>query len=123
MKKSPINFISEIKVDDIEIRFENLNEVCQGGPVFGDLLINDINFFPKNKFGGPLLNHKEYLFVPVLVRKFFSSYFQIGKINLEKKSLIIIKGKFEIIILDRIIEDNIYFFTDLMCETEKHIDI
>lgn len=66
---SHINFPTEIEANGVKIKLANLTEsICQGGPTVGDLEINGVSAFTKNKFGGPFFIHKGMLYISELCK-------------------------------------------------------
>ena len=80
-----------------------MNEICQGGPLIGTLIVNGQKVFCDKRFGGPLLCCKNLAFVPMYIRKFCVSGFMLTVIELN----------YDLVYLDSIDEDEILFYQDI----------
>jgi len=109
---TPIDFLTEIKVDDVEIVYNNTFEIGQGGPIVGYLSING-ELIPNNYFGGPILLDNQYIYIPIYMKRFLSWRFKLARINLSSLKIDIV-GKWEsVIFLDRIENGMIFFYEDV----------
>ena len=120
--ESPIDFLARKKVGETEIVYSRLLEVVQGGPILGDISINDKNI-PKYRFGGPALIDKDAVYVPLFIRKFFTSGFKIAKISIPDLAIKTIGPLRPVICLSRIDGDKLYFFEDIGRTILTHIAI
>ena len=109
--ESPLDFCVEKKIGVYSICFSDLFEICQGGPVVGKLSINGASV-QGYKFGGPYLVSMNFLYIPVLSRKFLGVGFQLGRIDLENIDLTLIGSNEPLIFLDRIEDEVIFYFGD-----------
>lgn len=124
MKKfeTPFDFQNRIDINDISISYLDLMESCQGGPEIGFLSINN-SVIPSYKFGGPILIQDKYIYAPILFKKIFSTGFKLGRIDTSTQEIKIF-GKLENLIFLNKIEDNIvYFYLDIDKSLEKQIKI
>ena len=109
---TPIDFSTEIKVDDTEIMYHNTFEIGQGGPVVGNISINGI-FIPNHYFGGPSLFDEQYLYIPIYMKKIISWRFKLARINFNSLTVDAI-GKWEsVIFLEKIENGTIFFYEDV----------
>ena len=109
--ETPTDFETSITLNGITIAFNNLQEISQGGPVVGNLLID--NKIVYGTFGGPFLNENEFLFIPIYLKKrFFGWGFKLAKIDLNNGHCYIVGSIKKLIFLDKIEKDVIYFYED-----------
>jgi hypothetical protein len=80
--QDPADFGLELVFDGIEVRYDNVYEIGQGGPITGALYI-DQTWVRNFRFGGPLLYSDGYLFLPVFVKRFIGTGFRLAKINIK----------------------------------------
>ena len=62
---SPWSFGPTKEMQGVELRYLDLMELFQGGPLTGRLFINGNQISPKDKFGGPALIDRETVTVPI----------------------------------------------------------
>lgn len=110
--ESPINFNTNMNIGNYYISYSNLKEICQGGPEIGNISIND-KLIDLYFFGGPFLFKEDCIFIPVYFKKFFNTGFKIGKLNLMTFQIEFVGKTKDLIYLDKIEENLIYFFEDL----------
>lgn len=109
--EDPINFETTKSFMSFTLTYKNLMELSQGSPVVGDVYINEKKISSK-KFGGPAIFTNEYLYIPIYIRNFWNSGFRFARINLSNLN-VEIRGKiFDLILLDKI-ENNIIYYYDL----------
>ena len=109
---TPWRFTKYIQQDNWHIQYTDLNEICQGGPLVGTLIVNGQKVFCDKRFGGPLLCCKNLAFIPMYIRKFCVSGFMLSVIELNSMRLGLIKGIYDLVYLDSIDEDEILFYQD-----------
>lgn len=109
---TPWRFTKDIQQDNWHIQYTDLNEICQGGPLVGTLIVNGQKVFCDKRFGGPLLCCKNLAFIPMYIRKFCVSGFMLSVIELNSMRLGLIKGIYDLVYLDSIDEDEILFYQD-----------
>ncbi len=108
---NPVEFSSKLILNKICVEYIDLHEVCQGGPQVGTLLVN--GKIVLEKCGGPLLFTGGNIYVPTLVRRFLRVGFKLAIIDVSTLSVNVIGKIRDLIYLDRVEHDKIYFFTDL----------
>lgn len=111
--ENPIDFNQSMKEDGYEISYSDTREIAQGGPIVGRLSVNNFLIHPIFLFGGPPLKCKNLLYVPVFVRKFCVAGFRLCVINLDTREFYMIGKVKNLIFLDRIDNDKIYFYENL----------
>lgn len=119
--EDPTQFAINKKVGEIQIMYFDLMEIAQGGPLSGYISINGKTM--EGRFGGPFLIKDNYIYIPILEKKFFGIGFKLARINtftLEIKRLSKIK---DLIFLEKIEENKIYFFEDISKTIERTISI
>lgn len=109
---TPWRFTKDIQQDNRHIQYTDLNEICQGGPLVGTLIVNGQKVFCDKRFGGPLLCCKNLAFILMYIRKFCVSGFMLTVIELNSMRLRLIKGIYDLVYLDSIDEDEILFYQD-----------
>jgi hypothetical protein len=116
--EDPMNFESHKIINGNEISYVDLMEIAQGSPVIGTLIING-HIIRSYKFGGPLIFTSGFIFVPVYVRNIWNSGFKIAKIDLGTLSIGIIGKINDLIFLEKIENDKIYYYDNLSKITIK----
>lgn len=109
--ESPWEFDLRKKEGDVEVVFINEMEVSQGSPEVGDLMLNGEPM--SGRYGGPVLIENGYLFVPIFIKKFCVASFRLVRINSKTFEYEYIGHFHDLIWLDRIENNKIYFFSDL----------
>lgn len=109
--ENPSEFTTYIESGDIKIQYSNLMEIAMGGPEVGNILINNI-LIKNHRFGGPLLIKKQFVYAPVFIRRFFFSGFRLARINLTTLKVDLIGKKRDLIFLERIENNKVYFYED-----------
>jgi len=102
------------------IQYKDLNELGQGGPTTGKLLIDGKEYF-KHKFSGPIVFYENLICVPVLDQSWITSGFRIGLVDLNNFTLNLIGNREPLILMREVKDNKIYFFTDIYGSTEKTI--
>lgn len=87
-------------------------EISQGGPEVGKISVNG-KLIATFLFGGPIIYQDNYIYAPVFIRKFFKSGFRIAKINVQNLEVQVLGKYFNLIFLDKIDNQKIYFFLDM----------
>ena len=96
-------------------------EVCQGGPVVGDLSVNG-KILEGLRFGGPLLHKDESIILPLFVKKIWNTGFVIVSINLKSLVMNKLSKVFPLAYLSRVEGLRIYFFEDCNKTKESSVD-
>jgi len=123
MKETPFQIIPNRNIEGIEIRFENIRELCQGGPEIGQLLINGARMSSDQWFGGPIMINDRSIIAPVYTRSFLKSGFRISMINIDSKEIKYISKIYPLINLISITEKKVIFTTDLDNKSLKEVSI
>ncbi|MGN6437320.1 MAG: hypothetical protein ACTHMM_12335 [Agriterribacter sp.] len=110
--EDPIQFDVQKKIGDIEIAYSDLTEIVQGGPQVGMISINGRTIDSK-LFGGPCLYDDEYCYVPILIKRFLGNGFKLAKINMKTFHIELIGKARDLIFLETIENNKIFFFEDL----------
>ncbi|NVO03860.1 MAG: hypothetical protein HXX09_14275 [Bacteroidetes bacterium] len=113
MKIDPYNFITQFNIEDSIVSYYNLVEICQGGPLVGFLLLNNQPLLENIYFGGPSLLFENKIIIPQLLKHFFSKKFIITIIDIKTKKSKVFGKKKDLILLSRIQENKIFYYTDL----------
>lgn len=107
--ESPTDFETEFSCSGHIIRYSNLVEIVQGGPVVGKLFIDDTPV-GNYHFGGPALYHDNKLFAPMFIRKFCISGFRLCVIDLERLNVYFISKIKNLIYLDHIKDNQVFYY-------------
>ena len=99
--ENSIDFKSEKERETFSVKYDNLMELCQGGPEIGNVSINGI-LIEGYRFGGPMLLTENVVYMPMFKRGLFSSGFVLVKIVLETGDMIEFGKVRPLIYLDRI---------------------
>lgn len=110
---TPWVFTTELQQDKWHIKYSNLTEICQGGPLVGNLIINGQKVFKNKFFGGPLLYFENSVFIPMFIHKFCISGFMLSVIELNSMQLRLVKGIYDLVYLDSLDENKILFYQDI----------
>lgn len=110
--ETPISFVSEKQFPHLNIKYIDLNEIGQGGPEIGKLLINDI-LVSKHLFGGPFLKDENFIYLPIYLKSFFHKGFKIAKVDFKTFEIEMLGNFKNLINLYKIDKTFIYYFTDL----------
>lgn len=109
--EDPTQFDIKKKVGDTELVYSNLMEISQGGPEVGSLSIN--GHMLEGRYGGPAIFHNEYIYVPAYVKKFIKKGFKLVRIKVTNLELEYWGKIKDLIFLDKVEENRIYFFEDI----------
>jgi len=87
--------------EPIEIR--DRFEICQGGPEFGTLYVNNKKLFEKDIFTGPMVEYENTLYLVRRKKSFFSfKSFQLCAIDLSLESVSELDSASEFIQIDKV---------------------
>lgn len=117
MKETPITFTTKKSHDGFQIEYQQLMEVCQGGPEVGVCFVNGIEIEGR-RFGGPFIIKDGVAYLPEFQRKFIKSGFLLATIDLRTKKVKNIGKMKPLIFIDQIENGILYFFEDLK-QTKK----
>ncbi|QEY26139.1 hypothetical protein [Neisseria zalophi] len=120
---TPTNFQTNFFIDGFEIEYINLIEVNQGSPLVGNLSINQKIYSNKLQFGGPFLYDKKFLYIPVFIRRFCIVGFKLAKLDLSNLAIQYIGNIEDLIYLNKIENEKIYFYTGIYKHSEKYFFI
>ncbi|WP_294142924.1 hypothetical protein [uncultured Sanguibacteroides sp.] len=122
ISETPWDFLIEKNIDDFMIRYSDLKEIVQGGPIIGRLSINDKPIL-KYLFGGPCLNWDTYIYVPLFTKEIFKRGFCLCRINLLTREIGFLSKMEDLIYLDRIEGNKIYYYLDINRTKQQNCDI
>lgn len=112
MLQDPINFISEIEINGNLFNYSSLFEIVQGGPEVGFFSINNRQI-QGVKFGGPFITNGNYVYIPMFVKKWYKSGFQLAQIDIRNLNVKPIGKIKDIVFIEKVEDDNIIVFEDL----------
>ena len=114
-KGNPLSFNLSYVENNYEIHFNNLHNFAKEGPLCGNLYINGENvkcpFY--NGFGGPILLNGDFIYLPLYqVKKNWKDIVggYLVEVEMSKLSFRVIGHKQEIIYLDHLDNDNLYYY-------------
>jgi len=109
--ENPIQFDIKKKIGDVEIIYSDLMEISQGGPEVGNMSIN--GKMVEGRYGGPVLYKDSYLYAPAYVKRFFGTGFKLVRINIVTLKVEYLSSTKDLIFLEKIEGNRIYFFEDI----------
>lgn len=118
MYQSPFLFNSTYLVGGLTIEYKNLLEVCQGGPIVGDIYINGKRI-SYNRYGGPLLFDDRFIYVPL----FSGAKFIVSKIRITDFETCFIGTYRDIIDLKKFENNRLYFYDSIYDNTLKFYNL
>lgn len=110
---TPIYFTEKQSVAGLEVEYIDLMEICQGGPAIGKIKIGGKLFDDAAYFGGPLLSEGVIIYIPIFIKKLFSSGFKLCVINTTTLGHEIWEPFRDLIFLHSVEEERIAFYEDL----------
>jgi len=110
--QTPVDFNDKVVIDNVVIEYHDLHEISQGGPVVGSLSINK-EIIGDSLFGGPFLIHDNSIYIPAYVKKFIGWHFRLMKINMSNFDRTFIGNTKNLIFLNRVESNYIYYFEDI----------
>ncbi len=119
--EDPIQFNIKKKIGDVEITYYDLKEISQGGPEVGNLSIN--GQVVMGSYGGPAIYHNEYVYIPVHLKKFLGTGFKLARINTGTLEVEYLGKTKDLIFIDKIEGNRIYFFEDVNKTIRKHYEL
>lgn len=119
--ESPIQFDLKKKIGDFEIEYINLMEFSQGGPEVGNISIN--GRLVNGRFGGPSICEENDLYVPMQVKAFLGTGFKLTRINITTLKVEYLSKIKDLIFLDKIVGNEIYFFEDMDKTIQSRLSI
>ena len=117
-------FTTQIMVNNRKVTYGKLSEIVQGGPEIGALLIDNAISHPGLLFSGPLLVYKEkYVLLPLYTKSILSSGFILVVINTDNCNIAKLTTLKPIILLERIEDNTLTYFTDLENKNKEQIKL
>ena len=124
MVSDPIYFSSIVTSFNEVAEIRDQIEVCQGGPVVGQLYFGENSYFKGSLFGGPMLSHQNKLLLPSRSKSLFFNGFVLCIVDVKLKSIHKTKLKSEVIWLTKVDNGKLYYRESLdEGDTEKTIEI
>ncbi|CAN5294277.1 hypothetical protein BH09BAC6_BH09BAC6_17610 [soil metagenome] len=118
--ESPIDFIYKTKIEQVEIEFKETHEIAQGGPLIGFLFINNKKIYDY-EFGGPYLYDRGNFFTPVYVKDSVWG-FKLAQINIQELSITILGNIKNLIYLNKIEGNRIFFYQSIKKQVLSYYD-
>lgn len=122
MKIQPYGFPLKWQFNGSYIAYENIKEISQGGPEIATLKINGVLI--DGLYGGPPLFFKESIYVPLMKKNFWGKIqFVVAKIRLNDLKTICFNNPERLILLDKIENNKLFYFTNLDCNKTLSISL
>ncbi len=119
---TPWNISRQVDTGELAIHYGKITEVCQGGPEIGTLWINGKMPFHSDMFGGPMIiQENKAVFLPRFDRR--RRQFELCRIDLDTLRISILTPPRNLIWLDKLEDDILYFYEDLNREALSHFDL
>ena len=109
--ENPIYFDTTKIMEGIKLTYSDLTEISQGGPQVGSMAINGKAV--PGYFGGPGLYGNGYVYVPAYVQKVLGWGFKLSRISVSTLKVDYLGKTRNLIFLDEIEDNRVYFFEDL----------
>jgi hypothetical protein len=119
--EDPIQFDLKKQIGEVEMAYSNLMEICQGGPLVGNLTINGKGV--DGRFGGPAIFQNGYLYVPAYVNKILGTGFKLSRIDIQSLQIEYFGKTNDIIYLSQIDGNLIYYFTDIGKSAQRSYEL
>jgi len=110
--ENPIQFELNKNLENDEVQYSNIIEIAQGGPEIGLLSVNG-KILEGYLFGGPCIFNNDYIFAPLYIKSFFSSGFKLAQIEIKSRQVTKLGKCKDLIYLDKVKNNKVYFFEDL----------
>ena len=120
--ETPTSLCLKKDVGQFEVAYQNVMEVCQGGPEIGNLSINGEEIEGR-RFGGPFIARNDLILIPEFKRKLIRSGFVLCEIDLASRSVKVKSKILPLIFLDRLEGNRVFFFEDLEKTSESFVEI
>lgn len=119
---SPWDFPIDIRIGNFHMEYFNLAEVCQGGPIIGNIKVNNKPLFPHIFFGGPIIAKQD---TDILIPCFNMQHrmFELWQISLSTHDMKILTPPRDVIWLYELTNDTIYFYDDMRKENYSYVNI
>jgi hypothetical protein len=118
---SATDFPDQYEYQGHRIEFTGTTKVGQDGPKIGKLLIDDKELLPDQYFSGPLIFFRDLLFAPIACRSLFTTKFKLVSIHLDTFHMTTLGPETGLILLEKIENGKLYFFTDLKNSKRRNI--
>jgi len=119
--ENPVQFDISKEFDGVNVAYSDLIEVSQGSPEIGTIAING-NQVKSYRFGGPCICDGKYVYAPAYVKRFLGSGFKLAKINAENFEVEFLTKTKDLIFLDKVEGNRVYFFEDIDRTTYRYYD-
>lgn len=120
--ETPLDFSKNKNLNGNIIQYINLMELCQGCPETGNIMINN-NIINNHKFGGPLFEYKNDIFLPIYTKTLFKRGFKVARINLKTLEITKFGSITNFVYFDKIENNKIYYYSDIKKQKLCIIDL
>lgn len=115
----PMDFAEKLELEEFILRYKNLREISQGGPMLGELYLNGKRLFRDKECGGPSIIMQDILIVPVYIRSFFQAGFKLGMVNMRNKKQKVFGKMEDYIHLKKDDKGNVFYYSDRIKSKEN----
>ena len=123
MFKDPVQFETQYVHLGKIIELKNLRRAWPGGPRVGSLVIGGKDIFHRVSFGGPMLFHGDYLFLPMVRNNDMDVRFSVCAINFETYAMSVSYEKYDALVLERVENGRLVYYDNLDKPEEKSTDL
>lgn len=109
--ETPLDYQINKTYKNINVKMINIRELSQGGPLVGNITINNLLF--NGVFGGPFFINEEYVFLSIYQKGVWQSGFYLCTINLKDYTINRFGKKKGVICVDRVENDKIWYYENL----------
>lgn len=106
--ENPLSFSDSKNLFGHKIEMVDQIEVCQGGPVIGDLIIDGRRVM-DSQFGGPIWPLRNGVIAPIFERSFFSSGFRVALVDYDGGKTKICSSRYDVVWIIECDEINVRF--------------
>lgn len=121
-RETPIDYNSEKQIGNHKLSYDSINEIAQGSSQVGIISI-DGKIVSKDSFGAPVLYEGNYLYIPRFIRRFCVAGFKLCRINMDTLEIETIGSIKDLIFLDRIEGNRIYYFENMQMDRMSYFEI
>lgn len=115
---TPTDFSEKEEIGENVIEYLNLIEVCQDGPIIGNIRINGKIINSSLRFGSPIAINNNNLYIPVYKNTLLKAGFKLCEINFQTFNVTEI-GKIKDLIYINNVENNKLFYFEDVCKTKS----
>jgi hypothetical protein len=120
--ETPWDYSLRVAFGDVVVQYKGVMEICQGGPLVGELDINGYSF-GAHYFGGPMLSLATFIYLPLLRQRAIDRKFVICRIDTSSNAIRVLSTENNLIHLDKILNGMLYYHIDANRSTERFLSL